>query len=122
MWEYAKTRQDDPNHVKRWFYDEDCDLILWQTPEGEITRFQFCWGKDGPTERVVEWRGGEQLVQHEVMNPIKPTDQGSPAFTNTAPIEVDQAKRILVQNAGELSIDLLYDLLHILHRGSQPGE
>ena len=115
MWEYQKTRQDSPTLKKRWFYDSDCDLILWQDEAGAIHRFQFCYGKDTPQERVVEYKNGH-LMQHDVANPLKPTDQGSPTFTNTQHIAVEEAQRLLLLHAGEVTIDLLYDILQILHQ------
>lgn len=120
MWEYHKTRQDSASLKKRWFYDEDCDLILWQDEAGDIKRFQFCYGKNGPGEKSVEWRGGDHLYHHDVLSPVGPEDMGSPTFVNTRNLDIDEAKQILVLNAGEMDVDLLYRLLHLLHEKGQP--
>ena len=42
----------DGYEQKRWFRDAetDCDLLVWQTPEGNVEKFQF-WHEDA----LVEW-------------------------------------------------------------------
>lgn len=116
MWEHKNTRQDSDTLKKRWFYDSDCDLILWQDAEGAIKRFQFCYDKGGPSEKSVEWRGGDRVFAHDVVNPEGSWDMGSPTFANSKRLDLDGAKQILVMHAGEMDIDLLYSLLHLLHQ------
>lgn len=51
-------RQDSPSQHKLWFNDGACDLFVWLDRDGQISRFQFCYGK--PTdEHVAEWATNE---------------------------------------------------------------
>ena len=44
----------EPGMHRRWFHDDDFDVFLWQTPSGEVIRFQVCYGI-GPDERALVW-------------------------------------------------------------------
>ena len=116
MWEYEKTKQDSEKYRKRWFYDQDCDLIVWEDHTGQLARFQFCFGKQGPSEKSIEWRGGNRLIQHDVMNPESAWDMGSPTFSHSAPIKIAKAKDLLLENGGEVPLEMLHDLLVIIQQ------
>jgi hypothetical protein len=45
---------DEPRTRRRWFHDDDFDLFLWETGEGEVTLFQLCYGA-GASERALVW-------------------------------------------------------------------
>jgi len=46
---------DEPSAKRRWFHDEYFDLFVWQTLNGELTRFQLCYGIGG-SERALVWQ------------------------------------------------------------------
>ena len=45
---------DEPRMRRRWFHDDDFDLFVWQTDNGDITLFQLCYGADSD-ERALVW-------------------------------------------------------------------
>ena len=62
--EIVDTRQIPDEGFRRWFTDEEMDLIVWYTREGgEVTGFQLCYDKQ-KRERALTWtvEGG---FQHE---------------------------------------------------------
>jgi len=46
---------DEPPAKRRWFHDEYFDLFVWQTLNGELTRFQLCYGIHS-SERALVWQ------------------------------------------------------------------
>jgi hypothetical protein len=78
--ELKNPRQVPHEPRRRWFTDDYFDLIVWQSPEGEIIAFQLCYDK-GPDERVLIWHrdegfshkgidNGENRDGHYKMTPI----------------------------------------------------
>src|SRR5262245_65154430 len=45
---------DEPRTRRRWFHDDEFDLFLWQTGDGEVTLFQLCYAT-GSGERALVW-------------------------------------------------------------------
>ena len=46
---------DEPATRRRWFHDDYFDLFVWQTLQGELTRFQLCYGI-AAEERALVWQ------------------------------------------------------------------
>jgi hypothetical protein len=51
---------------RRWFSDNQTDLIVWENEAQEITGFQLCYGK-GRTERALTWHR-ESGYSHELVD------------------------------------------------------
>jgi hypothetical protein len=45
---------EEPPARRRWFHDDFFDLFVWQTREGEVLRFQLCYGI-ASSERALVW-------------------------------------------------------------------
>lgn len=43
---------------RRWFQDDDLELIVWYDPGGAVVGFQICYGADDNEERALTWRNG----------------------------------------------------------------
>ncbi|GAB4367360.1 MAG: hypothetical protein Kow009_04220 [Spirochaetales bacterium] len=83
--EIKNVRQIPEEGFRRWFRDDEFDLIVfYPSPESEqITAFQLCYRKDGQ-ERVLTWRstGGHshnriddgEVTFHNKMTPILVAD------------------------------------------------
>ena len=41
---------------KRWFHDEDFDLYVWQSPEGDVLEMQLCYERGTSRERALTWK------------------------------------------------------------------
>jgi len=46
---------DEPPAKRRWFHDDYFDLFVWQTANGELSRFQLCYGIHS-SERALVWQ------------------------------------------------------------------
>jgi hypothetical protein len=58
---------DEPRTHRRWFHDEDFDLFVWQTEEGDVTLFQLCYGA-APGEQALVWHRSGGFF-HDGMEP-----------------------------------------------------
>ncbi len=54
MIENKNVRQIENENHRRWFSDEYFDLILWEDENGNILKFELCYGK-GKDEHVLTW-------------------------------------------------------------------
>ncbi len=55
LYEIDKPRQIENEGFRRWFTDEDCDLIVWYTDDGALEGFQYCYDKNSK-ERCLTWK------------------------------------------------------------------
>ena len=46
---------DEPPTRRRWFHDDYFDLFVWQTLQGEVVRFQLCYGIHS-SEHALVWQ------------------------------------------------------------------
>jgi len=53
--EMENVRQRPEEGTRRWFSDDDFDLIIWYSHAGELLGFQLCYDKQG-TERAFTWK------------------------------------------------------------------
>jgi hypothetical protein len=72
--EYRNVKQE-PQGRRRWFEDEDLELIVWYSPAGSVTGFQICYEAEDGRERALTWRAGEGFDHARVdlggTNPFK---------------------------------------------------
>ena len=54
------VRQNEKPFKTNWFYGLDCELYLWQRPDGSIAGFELCLALDGE-EYFVEYRSPGKL-------------------------------------------------------------
>lgn len=59
------AREPGADGSRRWFSDEDMDLIVWLSPDGSFAGFELCYDKNG-RERAFEWRPGGSLRHYAV--------------------------------------------------------
>ena len=50
---YARGKSD--NEIRRWFSDDDFDLIVWSDHDNAVSGFQLCYDKQR-SERALTWR------------------------------------------------------------------
>jgi len=55
----------DGSKVRRWFSNENFDLIVWHDAAGEITGFQLCYGKPHDEQAIV-WKKKKGFSHHRV--------------------------------------------------------
>ncbi|MBI3297804.1 MAG: hypothetical protein HYZ75_06560 [Elusimicrobia bacterium] len=65
---------------RRWFADEEMDLIIWQSESGALLSFQLCYDKTG-FERAFSWKDGAPPTHAAVdQGEDLPTDNRSPVL------------------------------------------
>ena len=69
--EIEKTRQIPGEGIRRWFRDDELDLIVWYGDDGSIEGFQLCYDKL-QHERALTWRKTGSYQHHAI-------DAGEPA-------------------------------------------
>lgn len=79
--EIQRVRQIPGEGRRRWFRDDEFDLIVWYTDDGELAGFQLCYDKEG-TERAITWQATGSYVHARV------DDGESPGEINASPILV----------------------------------
>jgi hypothetical protein len=52
--EWKGVRQRPEEGRRRWFTDEDMDLIVWYSRDGSIRGFQLCYAKQGD-QHAITW-------------------------------------------------------------------
>jgi len=60
--EIRDVKQIPAEPKRRWFSDEDFDLIVWFEPEDEMIGFQFCYDKESE-QKALTWLK-EEGYQH----------------------------------------------------------
>jgi hypothetical protein len=63
--EYRNTRQIAGESFRRWFSSRRLDLIVWYSPDNEISGFQLCYG-EGPHGRALTWFRGKGYAHNRV--------------------------------------------------------
>jgi hypothetical protein len=52
---------------RRWFEDEEIELIVWYRPTGEVDGFQICYGPPGGSGgRALTWRQGAGFAHSRI--------------------------------------------------------
>jgi hypothetical protein len=51
-------RESDRDERRRWFSDDDFDLIVWLAEDGAVAALQLCYDK-ARVERAVTWSGDD---------------------------------------------------------------
>ena len=69
--EIEDTRQIPGEGIRRWFRDEELDLIVWYDDDGVMQGFQLCYDKSRH-ERALTWRKPNSYQHHAI-------DAGEPA-------------------------------------------
>lgn len=54
MREILGVTQDSPQRRRRWFHDDYFDLFVSQASDGNLDRFELCYGMDA-AERALVW-------------------------------------------------------------------
>ncbi len=72
--EIKDVRQIPNDGFRRWFTDEEFDLIIWYE-ENKITGFQLCYGIKEDNERALTWLKENYYIHNKI-------DDGESPYTN----------------------------------------
>ena len=79
MRELNKVQQAPGEPLRRWFYDHDIDLVIWQNPQNFVVGFQLAYDKTR-NEHSLSW-DCERGVKHYVVD-----DGENNGVTKRAPV------------------------------------
>ncbi|MBU2490478.1 MAG: hypothetical protein KKA60_13915 [Proteobacteria bacterium] len=63
--EMENPRQDEKELPRRWFLDDEFDLLVWLDESGRATRFELIYDRYADP-RAVTWKPGLPLAHHRV--------------------------------------------------------
>ena len=100
--EIRDVKQIPGEPARRWFSDEDFDLIVWTDPEHEMIGFQLCYGK-GSEQKALTWLK-EEGYQHSRIddgdNPGKM--KASPVLEANGHFDREGIGRRFMENKGDV--------------------
>jgi hypothetical protein len=74
---------------RRWFSDDELDLIVWYTESGEISGFQLCYDLRG-AERAFTWKHGSLIHTAVDSGDESPLHNRSPILVSCPVASVDK--------------------------------
>jgi len=105
--EELKARQIDGESHRRWFGDDDWDLIVWQSASGEVVGFQICYDRTSE-EHALTWRQDCGFTHQRVDD-----GQGSPHYSQTpvlmpdGEVDIQRLTHIFIDKSGALDPDIV---------------
>lgn len=95
-------QQRGTDGYRRWFSDEEMDLIVWYDNAGEIEGFELCYEKTGD-EHAFTWRRGGKLTHARIdQGEDLPTDNRSPILVAGGPAPRRRVLADFRRRAGQL--------------------
>jgi hypothetical protein len=74
---------------RRWFDDDDFDLIVWLDRDGGVRGFQLCYDRRG-TERALTWTSGQGYFHNRIDDgEAVPTKNRSPILVSDGNFDAD---------------------------------
>jgi hypothetical protein len=88
---------------RRWFQDDEMDLIVWYRPEGLPEGFQLCYRAEDGGERALTWRPPHGFSHARVdSGDARPDKNMTPILLADGPVPWTRVKAEFNQRAGEL--------------------
>lgn len=103
---------------RRWFADEEMDLIVWYSDAGAVTGFQLCYDKSG-VEHALTWRDTGTLI-HEAVDQGEdlPTENRTPILSSGGAAPLERVARDFAARSAGLETELRS---LVLSRLGEPG-
>lgn len=105
--ERKHASQSSDAHRRRWFANDELDLILWLDERGDALGFQLCYDKL-TGEKALTWHNDEGYTHLGVDDGEgRPgAYKSSPTLCKELPMDADRVSRIFRRNAKNLGIEL----------------
>ena len=106
--EIEKTRQIPGEGTRRWFRDEDLDLIIWYGKDTSIEGFQLCYDKLS-RERALTYRKPNSY-QHHAVDAGEPVNLGpkmSPVLVADGVVNIGRLERIFAERSANVPRELV---------------
>jgi len=109
--ELKDVRQIPNEGFRRWFKDEEFDLIIWYEKD-TIVGFQLCYGIKKNNERALTWHKENRYIHNKI------DDGESPYANKMTPLLVSDGifeKSEVAENFREKAIKLEYGLVDFVY-------
>jgi hypothetical protein len=102
MLKESQCRQDSDKGRRRWFSDEDFDLIVWSGHDGVISGFQLCYDKQ-KSERALTWRQAAGFSHERVdSGETNPAKNLSPVLVPDGLCPIDEIADLFFMRSSEI--------------------
>lgn len=109
------SQHEDAPGKRRWFADEEMDLIVWYSKTGEIIGFELCYDKGGD-EHALTWRKGGRLGHSAVdQGDALPTDNRTPILTSGGKVPLERVLSEFTARSADLEPNIARLVLEELH-------
>ena len=115
--EIEKTRQIPGEGIRRWFRDEELDLIVWYGEDGSMEGFQLCYDKL-KHERALTWRKPGSY-QHHAIDAGEPATGGpkmSPVLVADGVVNTKRIEKVFSERSESVPGDLASRVSEIIFR------
>ena len=105
--EIEDARQIPGEGKRRWFMDEELDLIIWYDDDGSMQGFQLCYDKL-EHERALTWRKPNSY-QHHAIDSGEPAMGGpkmSPVLVADGVVDSALIEKLFTEHNGEVPKEL----------------
>lgn len=104
--EITEARQIPGEGRRRWFRDDDLDLIVWYDESGSISGFQLCYDKLN-NERALTWRSGGSY-SHDAIDPGEETGHSkmTPILVADGEFDKTRVKELFFDKSAHIDPDI----------------
>ena len=117
--EIQNARQIPNEGTRRWFRDEELDLIVWYDDSSEIAGFQLCYDKH-VRERALTWRKSGSY-QHHAIDPgeVAGHNKMTPILVADGVFDKDRISKLFTDKSVKIEADLSQFVLEKLNHYSE---
>jgi hypothetical protein len=120
--EWQSVRQIPEEGFRRWFTDQNFDLIVWYPDESqsEISGFQLCYDKAGK-ERALTWKKGEGYLHNRIDDgEIPQGTKRSPILVADGAFSRDRVRDQFVKSSSHVESGIVNFVVAMLNRLDRP--
>jgi hypothetical protein len=99
--EFPVTQKRDSGQ-RRWFVDDDLDLIVWLGNDSSLLGFRLCYDKCAD-ERALTWTVNSGYQYHRVdTGESNPTKNQTPILVEDGPVDSERLRKRFVDRSSEM--------------------
>ena len=99
--------KQEPGRRRRWFQDDEIELIVWYGASGGVEGFQLCYRAADRWERALTWRHGTGFTHDRVdLGDTNPFKNQTPILIPDGTVPWDTLTATVQARSGNLEADL----------------
>ena len=116
--EWKGVRQRHEEGSRRWFRDDEFDLIVWYDSNQRVAGFQLCYGKSG-REHALTWHanGRRSHTRVDDGDSVVGGPKKAPVLVADGLLDAEPVARAFVASAGEVDDEIQDLVLRQLRQG-----